>query len=77
MWAASSQWALPHGSWMGQALGGTFFLWSVSLHNGGRLEAQAEKGDQGLAFFHRPSHIPEPAFLGWQGEEEGRGGKGK
>lgn len=53
---------------MGQALGGTFFLWSVSLHDGGRLEAQAGKGDQGLAFFNRPSHIPEPAFLGWQGD---------
>lgn len=50
--------------------------WAWSLHNGGRLEAQAGKGGLGLAFFHRPSHIPEPAFWGWQ-EEGGKRKEGK
>lgn len=48
-----------------------------SLHNGGRLEAQAEKGDQDWLFSTGPATFLNPPFEAGRRKGEGRGGKGK
>ena len=77
MWAASSQWALPHSSWTGRALGGMFFLWSEVCIMEGGLRHRLKRGT-GTGFFSTgPATFLNLPFEAGRKKGEGRGGKGK